>query len=180
MHSLIIGMTESGKTTLAKMLCTKLRKAKKRCFVLDPLLDPEWDAEFITKNSGEFINRVKRERNLYLFVDESSEAIGRYNTEMQWLATQSRHWGHSCFFITQGVTQIAPIIRSNTSRVYAFACGESSTKLLAEEYRKKELAELEHIGKGEFYIVERFAPMRRGKINFQKRVLTLDKPGKVA
>lgn len=179
MHSLIIGMSESGKTTLAKIFARELKKRGKKVVVLDPLNDPDWGkVDFRTEDCDEFLDYCKNNQNLYVFIDEGSESIGRYDVEMQWFATQSRHWGHSCFFITQGCTQIAPIIRGQCRVVYCFAVGESDTKLMAEEFRKKELKFLETIPQGVFYKVSRFSELQRGVVDFKKRVVNMDRESK--
>lgn len=168
MHSLIVGMTESGKTTLAKYLCKGLAKRGKKTAVLDPLIDVGWETEFQTNNPGEFLALAKKTRESYLFVDEGSVSIGRFNVPMEWLATMSRHWGHSAFFITQGMTQLGPTIRNNCSRLYLFACSKSIARLAAEEFNQPEVISADRLRVGEFFIVSRFDPLRRGSIDFKK------------
>jgi energy-coupling factor transporter ATP-binding protein EcfA2 len=175
MHSLIIGMTESGKTTLAKILAAQLKKQGKKIAVLDPLNDPEWgNVDFLTNDPDEFLDYCKSNKSHYCFIDEGSISIGRNNDDMQWFPTQSRHWGHSCFFLTQGLTQLSPIVRAQCSVVFCFAVGERDTDSLAEEWREKSLKKLNKIGKGEFYIVSRFSPLRKGTIDFRKRKVYYD------
>jgi len=165
-HSLIVGMTESGKTTLAKILCSRLKKRGILTAVLDPLKDNGWHADFVTDNVEAFNTYCKANKSHVLFIDEGGLTVGRYDTEMQWYATMSRHWGHSCYFISQGVTQLAPIIRQQASKYYVFACGESNTRLIAEECREPDLKECSRIGKGEFFIVSRFENMKRARIEY--------------
>ncbi len=172
MHSLIIGMTESGKTSLAKMIATDLKKRKKRVVVLDPLQD-EWDCDMQFTDSVAFLKYCQENTDLFCFIDEGGQSIGRYNKEMEWLATRSRHWGHSCFFISQGCTQLPRIIRAQCSRMYVFAVGKSDTDLLAEECRKDDLRKIEQFDKGEFFVVERFGPLKRGRIDFAKWKCTI-------
>lgn len=166
MHIYIIGMTESGKTTLAKSLCKDLKARGFSTSVLDPLKDPSWDCDYITDNALEFLEHAKTERQRFLFVDEGGEAIGRYNKDMEWLATQSRHYGHSCVFISQSITQTSTIIRQQCSKVFAFACGSKQTELLAEEYRDDDLKQLGKIPQGEFFIIDRFTACVRGRVDF--------------
>lgn len=171
MHSLIIGMTESGKTTLAKMLCRTLNNGGNKTAVLDPLFDDGWQCDFQTQNSDEFLRWAKSNRSAYLFVDEGSISIGRYNLPMQWLATMARHWGHSATFISQGLTQLPPAVRNNCSRLYLFTAADSVSKIAAEEFNKKELRDAEALGRGEFLIVPRYGDVRRAKIDFKKMTI---------
>lgn len=166
MHTIIIGMTESGKTSIAKMICEGLKKKKKKTAVLDPLLDPDWDADFITADKDEFITHCKAQQNLYIFIDEGSESVGRYDTTMQWFATQSRHWGHSCFFISQGITQMSPIIADQSSRAIVFSVSYTNIDIIAEKWNMPELRKVPRMEKGEFYVIDRFNPLQRGKVDF--------------
>ena len=164
-HKFIVGMTASGKTTLAKMIASQMFSRGNQCLVLDPLLD-EWpDGCEVTEKSDEFLKLCKSKKRCILFVDEGASSVGRYNNEMQWLATQSRHWGHVCVFISQGVTQIAPIIRQQCDTFIVFACGQSNRKLIAEE-TDNDLVIDTKLKKGEFWHISRFEPIKRGKIHF--------------
>lgn len=181
MHSLIIGMTESGKTTLAKLMCQELHSRKELTGVLDPLLDEGWESDFHTKNSDQFLTYAKlpRPKGGFLFIDEGATSIGRYNVPMEWLATMSRHWGHSATFITPGFTNLSPSIRNSCGRLYLFACAASVTKIASEEFNHKVLLTAERLRKGEFFIVDRFREVRLGSIDFQKRkVKVVDFTGK--
>lgn len=169
MHTLIIGMTESGKTTLAKILCRELKHWGKKTAVLDPLKDPEWEADFQTQNSDEFLKWAKENRSAYLFVDEGSISVGRYNVPMQWLATMSRHWGHSAFFVSQGLTQLPPAVRDNCGKLFLFCCSNSITKTASEEFNKKDLRNAEELDKGHFYVIKRFGKLSKGFVDFPKR-----------
>jgi hypothetical protein len=172
---MIIGTTESGKTFLSKLIVEGCKQKGFKCAVLDPFCDPEWNADYITANGEEFLTYVKRSRNHFLFVDESGTTIGRYNSEMDWLATTSRHLGHSSFFIGHRATQVSTIIRSNSHRAFVFATDLDSAKLLAVEWREPRLVALANLGKGEFFMVERFVPegktekICRGRIDFSTR-----------
>lgn len=168
MHTLISGMTESGKTVLAKIICLTLKKSGKKCAVLDPLHDIGWQCDFQTHDGPTFLAWARRPENQtsYLFIDEGSISVGKYDTQMQWLATMSRHWGHSVFFVTQDATQIAPIIRSNCSRVFLFASPEAAGKRISEEFNQPKLRGAPRLARGHFYIVSRFGEMSENKVDF--------------
>lgn len=149
-HSLIAGMTEHGKTTLARGMCSDYIDMGYYTIVLDPLKDPRWRATFITDDGEEFLYMAKRATKCMLFLDEGSESVGRYNVPMQWTATQARHWGHSSHFIMQEAIQIAPIIRSQCTRVFLFASGKRAGKTLAEEFNAPELELCTSLRRGEY------------------------------
>lgn len=166
MHCLIVGMTESGKTTLAKRIAKTLKSSGKLVAVLDPLQDEGWECDFQTQNPEEFLVWAKGNRSAFLFVDESGVAIGRYNVPMEWLATQSRHLGHSCYFICQGLTQLSTIVRGQCRKLYMFASGSNATKTASEEWNESELQNAERLQKGEFYVVSRFDKISKGRVDF--------------
>lgn len=162
-HVLILGMTESGKTTLAKKLCKDYQKRKIACIVLDPLRDPGWsdapdsDLFFQTVDKDEFLATVKASQRCAVFIDESGESVGQYDTTMHWLATRGRHYGHNCHFISQRGQQIAKTVRDQCGRLFLFTCSLTDAKILADEWNKPVLREAHMLEQGEFFIVGRFS-----------------------
>lgn len=167
-------MTESGKTTLAKLLIREFRRNDIKCVVLDPLFDPSFEADFQTSDRDEFLRIVKGSRSLAIFVDEAGESVGRYDSEMHWLATRGRHYGHSCYFLTQRGMQIAKTVRDQCSYLYLFACSRTDAKTLADEYNKPMLELANILDKGEFFVCPRFGTVHRGRIDFINQRVTLE------
>ena len=134
MHTLISGITNSGKTFLAKQLAKEFKKQKRGVLVLDVLND-NWDCHFKTTSPQQFLAVAKSNCNCALFIDESSVSIGRGvdARAMHWLATMSRHWGHRAYFILQRINQIEPIIRSQCTEFFCFRGSATDSKLLIEE-----------------------------------------------
>ena len=133
-HTLIAGASFSGKSFLAKKICETIRKSGRRTIVLDPFYD-DWDCDYKTVDSEEFLKVAKANTSCALFVDESGSTIGRGAdaARMHWLATQARHWGHRTYFIMQRITQVEPLIRSQCSKYFVFRCSASDAKILIEE-----------------------------------------------
>lgn len=159
-HSLILGMTESGKTTLAKRLASVYRNEGIGVIVLDPLHD-EWDADFQTADKQEFLITVQQNSQCAIFIDESGESVGQYDTEMHWLATRARHYGHNTHFISQRGQQLAKTVRDQCGYLFLFNCSLSDAKLLSNEWNKPELMDANALQRGEFYRVERFGPVEK-------------------
>lgn len=176
-HKLITGGTGSGKSVIAKKLCRGYKKRGIYTAVLDPMLSntDDWQADFQTSDGQEFIRHIKTVQNAMLFVDESGMAIGKYNTEMEFLATQARHWGHDTHFIVQRVTQIDPIIREQCIDAFVFATNERSLKMLSEEFMEKALLEVDKFQPGEFIIVNRFKAPIYGSIDFPDKPVDIDR-----
>lgn len=174
MHTLIIGMTMSGKTTLAKTIAKQLKSSNHKVAVLDPLGDPDFDADFRTKDSAEFLEYAKTHQDHFLFVDESGVAMGRFNEPMNWLATTARHNGHLCTFISQGLTQLPPIVRGQCDRLFIFSCAKINTDLASQEWNEKKLAEIDKIPQYHFYLARRFHPLKFGKISLDKGTASVE------
>jgi tRNA uridine 5-carbamoylmethylation protein Kti12 len=166
MHSLLVGMTQSGKTTLAKLIAWRLKEQGHPVAVLDPFEDESWKADFITSNSEEFLEKMQHLKDHFIFVDETAQSIGRYNEPMNWLATTARHLGHSSFFICHRFTQLDPVIRANAERSFVFATDRASAEMLAMEWNQPELIGLPKFRKGQFAIVSRFRKMELCAIDF--------------
>lgn len=156
MHVLIVGMTASGKTTLAKKILQTYKAKGIKTAVLDPLNDPTWDADFQTDDPEEFLDVVYRSQSCALFIDESGTAIGRYAGPMQVLATQSRHFGHRAYFITQRASQLDRTVRDQCETLFLFRVGKMDGDTMAEEFGYPELKQANILGKGECFRLGRF------------------------
>lgn len=155
-HVLIVGSTESGKTTLARNLAAHYKRSNYGVLVLDPLSDPRWPCDFITADAAEFLDIFWRSRKCIAFMDEGGESVGRYDLAMQKTATRGRHWGHSCHYVAQDPTQLAPIVRSQCSHLFAFALSSRQSKVLAEEFNEPLLETCPKLRQGEYIHAQRF------------------------
>lgn len=172
MHSLIIGQTESGKSCLAKLLAAELKASGKTVAVLDPLCDPGWKATFQTDDIEEMRIFLEKNRSVYLFVDECGEWFNEGNdTTHAWLATRSRHYGHSVFFISQRAVQIPTTMRGQASRLFLFTSSAYDGKIHSEEWNKNELLECNSLPQFHFIRCSRFGVIERLRIEGFKRVV---------
>ena len=160
-HVLICGVTESGKTSLAKMLVENYRSCGVQTLVLDPMMDNGFTADYHTSDRAKFLQTVQASRKCAVFVDESGEMIGRYNDEMFWLATRARHYGHKCHFICQRGQQIAKTVRDQCSRLFLFKVSFDDAKLFSNEFAEIELRQANSLGKGQCYVAGAFRPLRK-------------------
>lgn len=160
-HVLIVGITESGKTTLAQMLCRSYRKRGFRTIVLDPLRDPRWEADYSTTWGSEFLEAARLNRKCALFIDESGETIGRYNPEMLWLATRSRHYGHKSHFITQRAVQLNKTARDQCTTLFLFRVSMDDAKSLSNEFADDALKSATQLNQFEFFHKNRFSVAKK-------------------
>lgn len=163
-HCLICGMTDSGKTTLATgQLAPAYRNAGVKIAVLDPILDPRWNVDFLSDDKAAFLSVMQHPDTFgcAVFIDESAEMVGQYQTEMFWLATRGRHYGHNCHFITQRAKQLAKTVRDQCSYLALFNCSFDDARELANEWNRLELREANILARGEFFWVPRFGDIQR-------------------
>jgi hypothetical protein len=166
-HSLIVGTTQSGKTTLAKMLCHRYSENGIRTLVLDPLGDPDWNADFKTRDADEFLSIAKQNQQCALFVDESSEAINKYDREKEWITTRSRHWGHKAHLIGQRATQINMTARGQCALAWIFWVGYDDAKALSQEFKGLNPDMIGNLKQLEFLKVDRFSGPKKYRIVFK-------------
>lgn len=162
MHSLIVGMTESGKSTLAKQIASNLYHKKQPVMVLD-ILGSKWNCNYNTSNIHNFMEYVEKVRNCYIFIDESGE-VGKLHKEFFWLATKSRHYGHSVFFITQRSMQLKPIIRAQCQQLFLFCSAKKDCQILYDDFNKKEILQGNTFKQGNFLQVKRFEKSKKIKL----------------
>lgn len=153
-------MTESGKTTKARRLAASYKKQGIGVIVLDPLRDPGWNADFITDDQEEFLDVFWRSRSCAAFLDEGGESVGRYDLAMQKTATRGRHCGHSCHYVAQKATQLAPIVRDQCSHLFLFTSGLASAKMLAEEFNKPDLLQATQLQMYSYFHATRFGQIQ--------------------
>ena len=163
-HSLILGMTESGKTTKGKRLCVSYRVHGIKSIVLDPMNDPQWNADFQTTDPETFLRMVWASRRCAVFIDEAGTAVGRYNDVMNETATKGRHWGHNMHYLTQGGTQLAPIVRNQCSHLFLFTTALSDAKIHANEWNAPELAKASVLKQFEYYHATRYGECTKCKL----------------
>lgn len=151
MHVLILGITSTGKTTLAFKLAKLYKSKGTPVLVLDPDKRREWDADFITDDPEKYLATVKLNKKCALFVDESGMMIGRYSGAMAWLATNSRKWGHKAHFITQRATQIDPNVRCQCTNIFLFKQSVADSKILSCDFVAEELKGAHNLKTGEYF-----------------------------
>lgn len=132
-----------------------------RILVLDSINDPGFKVDYSTKQPFTFLKKVFDEKNALVVVDEAGEAIGRYNGPMNKIATQGRHLGHICIFITQRYTQLDPIVREQCGGIVLFNCSKSVAKYWAEEFNDDSLLQASDLKRGEFLFKQRLEPIMK-------------------
>lgn len=160
-------MTESGKTTLAKREAKAIREAGFEVIILDPMQDPSWSGDYkvrpelVFADKDAFIDRVFTAKSCYIYVDEAGSAIGKYDKIMDKLATQGRHFGHSCTFITQYYKDLSKTIRSQCSVLTCFTLPLDDGKELAKDFNQPGLKEVNNLKQFEYLRCGRYTELKR-------------------
>jgi hypothetical protein len=171
-------MTESGKTSLAKIMCQKIRDSGYPVLVLDPLTDPGWQADFITTSADKFLKVAKTNTRCLCIIDEAGESVGQFDKERHWLGTRGRHYGHTCFFVAQRAQMIARTVRDQCGVAYIFRLGMDDAKILANEYGYQELKSINSLKQFEFFAVGRFRGLSKYRLDIvQKTCHKISKRG---
>ena len=163
-HSLILGMTESGKTTLAKKLAEHYKSRGIGVLVLDPMNDPGWACDYQSTNVDEFLNVFWQSRQCAVFIDEAGEAVGQFDTVMHRTATKGRHWGHSCHYLSQRGVQIARTVRDQCGHLFLFTTAFGDSKIHANEWNKQDLRQANILAQGHYYHATRFGTLDKGRL----------------
>ncbi len=164
-HSLIVGMTESGKSTLAKQIMRANRDAQRsQSILLDPMSDPEYCADFRTTDADAFLDMVWDSQSCDVYIDEAGDMVGRYDTTMQQIATKGRHWGHNAFFVTQRGAQLSTTVRAQCRHLFLFTSAKDDCKVLANEFNQPELLNANSLPQFHFYHATRFGVLQRGQL----------------
>lgn len=162
-HSMYVGITESGKSTLAQKIAAAQKARNIRVLVLDPLRDPRWCGEVYTSQQ-DFLHAVFSCEKCDLFIDESGEMIGRYSGVMKTLATRSRHYGHNAHFILQRPSDLDRTIRDQCTRLFVFRVSKYDSEILARDYSEEKLNEAYLLKKGEYLETGSFRPCIKKRV----------------
>lgn len=164
-HTLILGITGTGKTTLAFSIAQAYKAQGVPVYVLDPFKRAEWNADFITDDPDGFLDFVFTHKSAAVFVDESGDVIGRWSGDLQKLATQSRQFGHRVHFITQRAKQFDVNMRTQCENIFLFKQSPDDAKELARDFVAPSLIDAGSLRKGEFLSkIGVDGPVRRAKI----------------
>lgn len=163
-HSLIVGMTESGKTSLSRKLASTLRSKGYGVLVYSPIDNSGWDCDILTGSIPEFLDHVKKSRYCMIFIDEADMLFRDDPVSKLWLGTRSRHLGHSVFFITQRPQLLPVTVRGQCKNLFLFNCSADDAKKLSNEWNKIELREAHTLTQGEYFHIPKMGTLSRNKL----------------
>ena len=149
---LIVGVSESGKTTLANRL---IKDSPYPVYVRDPLRS-QW-----SRNDGFFETEAEL-RKLHVtgapcvvVVDEANDFFTKSTPENMWIFTRGRHMGMLPIAITHYVKMLQPVVRDQATDLYVFESSIQTAALLAEMYNQPALEDAPNLRQGEYLHVRR-------------------------
>lgn len=152
MHTVIAGMTGTGKSTLAKAIARTGKSEGMEILVLDPYNDRQFHeiTKHVYTDSFEFYDTVMQSQNCVVIADECGETL-RKNPGFDALATMTRKKGHLMVFCCQRYVQMTVTLRTQCSKVYAFRQSKKDCVLLVEDFGDDKLMECTNLKRGYFY-----------------------------
>lgn len=162
-HSLLIGMTESGKTTLARKLAVGFKRRAVPVVVLDPMRDPRWDADEMFTDPQEFISYLRDPSKclrVAAFIDESGMVLDKYERGNQWLTCQSRHHGHRVHLIAQRAEMVDINLRENCRTAYVFNIAADTAKIYSRSFNCPAILKAPNLPRGMCIVAQRFGKPR--------------------
>ena len=131
-HGAIFGITQSGKSFLAKRMIQGLNSKGKRCVVYDPFLT-RWDgAKEVTDDWQRLIALVSHVPSLRVFIDEIGQLPKDRWEDLRTLYSCARHAQHYITVIGQRGEQVPPIVRENADYIWLFRQGERGARFWAD------------------------------------------------
>lgn len=141
MHTLICGVTESGKTTLARALARAFDSVGQNIIVYDPVgsntAGGDWPRRSILfDNPEEFFAYVARPDviHAHVFIDEAGDLFNASCRENFWLLTRGRHFGLYIYLIAQRPVMVYPTVRTQCRQAYVFRLAYEDLKTIGMDY----------------------------------------------
>lgn len=152
MHTYIVGITNSGKSHLAKHLAREYKAAGFGVIVLDPQQSRDWQeiGDFFTTERDEFLDVFWRSKNCKVFIDECQDVLENNDREFMQIIKRGRHNGHQVFLISQRPSSIARNARTQCAQVISFKQNRDESMILAREFGNDDLRDVCTLGEYEF------------------------------
>lgn len=153
LHAAIFGQTTFGKSYFAKQQAEGFRRRGMRVIVCDPMLDPEWPADFITDDIDELVEVAKLNSKCAIFIDEGEDTIGMHpKKHVRWLTSQSRHRGHITRILAQRPKDmVSKTMRTQLNELFLFNVDVEDAKEMARSYNEEALKEAYKLPRYQFF-----------------------------
>ena len=161
-HWLIVGMTESGKSSLARAMAKEYANVGHRPIVLDVTRNREWGpTAIIFDDPDKMLEYVKDPRQCLrqpLFLEEAGLSLDRCQSQFLWFTTFSRHHGMRCHIVAQRAEMVNKTVRSQCANLAAFGLAFDDAKAYAREFNGPEIMKCTTFRPGTYIHKTRYAP----------------------
>jgi len=158
-HSLYVGVTQSGKTTLARAMSRQLCAQKQNVAVLDPMgtltAGGGWgEGALLFDDTELFLQWLYSDSaiNYHVFIDEAHKVLSHEQNEHFWLLTEGRHYYLTLHLMTQRPKKVHPDVRHNCGRCYMFRLSRADANEIGADYGHSDI-DKEKLDKGDFLVL---------------------------
>jgi hypothetical protein len=140
-HACIAGITESGKTHLARALARGFMRSWVKTLVLHKPLE-KWgrdEAAWQTSDPEAFLRMFDAARGCAVFMELADADVSKWDDRFHKAFSRGRHLGHRCHFLAQRAAMVHPAIRENCTAVYLFKSAPKGAQVWAEEFADDQL-----------------------------------------
>lgn len=160
MHTLFCGVTESGKTTLARAFSRRFLAMGQNVIVHDPVFSATagggWGSGAVIfddeENLFEYLSRDDV-KGAHVFIDEAGEIFTPDKRHNLWLLSRGRHYGFHVHMIAQRPKMILPTARGQASITYAFRLAREDMRDVGADAGHSGLEKV-MLDRGDFLVLE--------------------------
>lgn len=172
-HTLFAGVTESGKTTMARHFARHFAGLGQRIIVYDPVgtatAGGDWPESSVVFNDAEKFMQYCDRPDVYhahIFVDEAGDHFGVADRENHWLFRRGRHKGFFMYPIAQRPKMLAPNVRTQCSTAYIFRLSMSDADEIGADFGHTKLSNIvSTLDQGDYLMLRSGRPqIERGNI----------------
>lgn len=156
MHIFVLGLSKTGKSTLARAVADGWKATKKSVIVCDPL-GGKWNADYQTRDFDEFCKVYQANRSCLAIVDECHLIKdAKQKGTLQSMNALGRHYGHTNLFIGHRVTSVPKGARMLSERFLVFKQAPDDAREIYGDYPHELVKELPRLERGEYLDFDTF------------------------
>jgi len=172
-HTLFAGVTESGKTTMARYFARNFARQGHRIIVYDPVgtntAGGGWpESAVMFDDVDKFMAYCDRPDvyHAHIFVDEAGDHFGVSDKDNHWLFRRGRHKGFFMYPIAQRPKMLAPNVRTQCSTAYIFRLAMSDADEIGADLGHSKLSNIvSTLDTGDYLMLKSGRPqIERGNI----------------
>jgi hypothetical protein len=144
-HWIYVGVTQSGKTTLARWHSRKLVAAKHHVIVYDPVGTATAGGGWGSGDDGgsgfdfyedpeKFMEAIAKAKDAFVFIDESADTHSHAQVENHWLLRRGRHAGLYIRLLVQRVKMLPPNVRTQCARLFLFRASRTDQREILADF----------------------------------------------